>query len=163
MESNAILAVDPGLSRCGIAYLSEEIGIDTDVVPPADAGRMIAAIKRGTVVIERPQSVGISNPDVLRTAELFGWLVSQVPCWAEVRGIYRREVLKALDVTGKGNRDTAVRARLIEMHGGSKQVAVGIKRSPGPLYGVRGDGWAALAVAYAAKHGAGHKLPDWMT
>ena len=65
--------------------------------------------------------------------------------------VYRREVLRALDVTGKGNRDSLVRQRLIEMHGGERRAAMGTKKAPGPLYGVSSHAWAALAVAVAAQ------------
>ena len=68
----------------------------------------------------------------------------------EVVWLYRREILRVLDVTGKGNRDALVRQRLIEMHGGTRQAAQGLKKSPGPLYGVSGHAWQALAVAIAA-------------
>jgi len=64
--------------------------------------------------------------------------------------LYRRQVLRALDVTGRGNRDTLVRERLAEMHGGSVKAAKGRKASPGPLYGIAGHAWQALAVAIAA-------------
>jgi hypothetical protein len=43
-------------------------------------------------------------------------------------------------------KDANVRASLIDAFGG-KEKAIGNKKSPGPLYGVSGDVWSALAVA----------------
>ena len=45
--------------------------------------------------------------------------------------------------------DTNIRHALIDRYGGvgGKAVAIGLKASPGPLYGVSKDVWAALAVA----------------
>jgi len=43
--------------------------------------------------------------------------------------------------------DTQIRHKIIEMFGGSKEVAIGVKKSPGPLYGVKADVWQALAIA----------------
>ena len=43
-------------------------------------------------------------------------------------------------------KDGNVRAALIDRFGG-KERAIGKKKTPGPLYGVSGDVWAALAVA----------------
>lgn len=47
--------------------------------------------------------------------------------------------------------DAAVRIILMDRYaaGGGKAAAVGVKASPGPLYGIKADEWAALAVACA--------------
>lgn len=42
-------------------------------------------------------------------------------------------------------KDSNIRQAIIDRFGGSK--AIGLKKSPGPLYGISGDVWAALAVA----------------
>jgi hypothetical protein len=36
---------------------------------------------------------------------------------------------------------------LLDRFGPGREVAVGTKRAPGPLYGIKGDEWSALAVA----------------
>lgn len=46
--------------------------------------------------------------------------------------------------------DSDVRKALIAMYGG-QEAAIGTKKKPGPLYGITGDVWAALAVAVAAQ------------
>ena len=51
-------------------------------------------------------------------------------------------------------KDANVRQALIDRYGGSKAEAVGTKAKPGPLYGVHGDQWAALALAVAWAEGA---------
>jgi hypothetical protein len=43
-------------------------------------------------------------------------------------------------------KDSNVRQALIDLFGG-KENAIGTKKTPGPLYGISGDVWAALAVA----------------
>ena len=45
--------------------------------------------------------------------------------------------------------DANVRAALIDRFGGigGKRIAIGLKASPGPLYGIAKDVWSALAVA----------------
>lgn len=52
--------------------------------------------------------------------------------------------------------DAGTRAALIDRFGGAggKAAAIGLKASPGPLYGVTGDVWSALAVAVAYAEGA---------
>ena len=114
-------------------------------------GKDITLDEGDRVAIERVQSYGIAGASLLRTAEVGGRLYQQAtwkglqPTW-----LYRREILRALDVTGKGNRDSLVRERLIEMHGGDAKTAKGTKKNPGPLFGVSSHAWAALAVAVVA-------------
>ena len=161
-----ILGIDPGPSVCGVVVYDtvarrvvvshKEVGVMGAIVllqvySLPSPGQLDEPVD--LVAIERVQSYGISGGDLLRTAEVCGrlWQASPVP----VRLVYRREVLRALDVSGRGSRDSLVRARLIEMHGGTRREAQGLKRSPGPLYGVAGHAWAALGVAVAAEAGAG--------
>lgn len=44
-------------------------------------------------------------------------------------------------------KDANVRQALIDRFGPGKEAAIGLKRSPGPLFGVTSHAWAALAVA----------------
>ena len=43
--------------------------------------------------------------------------------------------------------DPAVRAGLLLRFGGYKEVAIGTKKKPGPLYGIKSHMWSALALA----------------
>ena len=64
------------------------------------------------------------------------------------RLVYRRDV--KLHICGSSRaKDANVRQALIDRYGG-KQRAVGLKASPGPLYGMTGDCWSALGVAITA-------------
>lgn len=44
-------------------------------------------------------------------------------------------------------KDAQIREAMIDRWGGTKLAAVGLKKTPGPLYGFKKDLWAALAVA----------------
>ncbi|MBV8782506.1 MAG: hypothetical protein JO353_14005, partial [Phycisphaerae bacterium] len=44
-------------------------------------------------------------------------------------------------------KDGNIRQALIDRFGPTKERAIGKKKSPGPLYGMSGDCWSALAVA----------------
>lgn len=50
----------------------------------------------------------------------------------------------------KRAKESALRQRLIDLHGGDRRAAIGIKKAQGPLYHVKGHAWSALAVAYTA-------------
>ncbi len=60
--------------------------------------------------------------------------------------LVRRDVKMHLCNTNRAN-DADVRAALIDLYGPGKEKAIGLKKSPGPLYGFKKDMWAALGVA----------------
>ena len=59
--------------------------------------------------------------------------------------LYRRDVKKYVCDSYAAN-DADVRAALIDRYGG-KAAAIGLKATPGPLYGMKADMWQALALA----------------
>src|ERR1019366_6572924 len=67
--------------------------------------------------------------------------------WAAGR-VFRREVKLHLCGSARA-KDANVRQALIDRYGG-KEKAVGRKKTPGPLYGLKSDCWSALAVAITA-------------
>lgn len=60
--------------------------------------------------------------------------------------IYRRDVKLHLCGSARA-KDANIRQALIDRYGPGKVAAIGRKASPGPLYGLTGDCWSALAVA----------------
>jgi hypothetical protein len=165
-DEPTIFAIDSGPTTCGaVLYhpIASRVLWAANKLPVEDAVELARAKARDglLVAIERVQSQGQAGASLLRTSEVVGRLqqAALVGCDdAVLRGrppvlLYRSEVLRALDVTGRGNRDKMVRARLIELHGGSKEAAVGRKATPGPLYGVAGHAWQALGLAVAVLRG----------
>ena len=170
MGDRFILGIDPGPETSGMVLyrLAED--------PRTGWGRVIRSRKDANLVELRAELTGGDvrnglNPNtfevvlectqagppstaVVKTTEVVGRLMEA----CDTRGIrwhayYRREVLQALDCAKKGNKDALVRAALIEIHGGTRQAAIGTKKSPGPLYGVSSHAWQALGVV------AAHLLP----
>ncbi len=150
-----VVGIDPGPENCGLVlYDSDSERVvsshkDMPVEQAIGALQYHASVDDiGLVAIERVQSYGIAGASLLKTSESVGrlWQAAERERMP-VRLFYRREILRSLDVTGKGSRDALVRQRLIEIHGGTREAAVGTKRSPGPLHGVSSHAWQALAVA----------------
>ncbi len=160
--SRLYIGIDPGPTTSGLVVYE---------LPAAGPGRVRSCFKEadldhvrcvlGTyastpdveVCIECTQA-GPPSGAVVKTTEVVGRLMER----CEVLGLdyhmyYRREVLQALGCARQGNKDSHVRNALIELHGGTKQVAVGKKREPGPLYGLSSHAWQALGVV------AAHTLP----
>jgi len=152
-----ILGIDPGPEFCGVALYDSEKELLVESSSKVSVSAVIESMRElslyldvrrpNMVAIERVQSYGISGSSLLQTSESVGRLQqSAIHLQIPYKLVYRREVLKSLDVTGKGSRDAIVRQRLLEMHPRGK----GTKKKPGPLYGIAGHAWSALAVAITA-------------
>ena len=152
-----IIGIDPGPEKSGVVvYCTERRRVQYTNTTHNDKilgslGLLRINHQLERMAIERVQSYGISGTSLLRTAEMVGrfWEAGNA-AKLQIHLLYRREVLQGLDVSGKGNRDSLVRQRLIEIHGGSRRAACGRKAEPGPLYGVSSHAWSALAVAIVA-------------
>lgn len=119
-------------------------------------GRVTVGPRRiDVVLIERPACMGPLGAGkvghMLDTAWAAGGLERRwLHTGHRVHTMTRREVLRDLGVlSGKGSADSRVRAACIADHGGSKTVAVGTKKAPGPLYGVSSHAWQALGLVLA--------------
>lgn len=147
-----VLGIDPGPTTCGVVLYdaaARQVTGAWSAVSVEDVLLLVLQRTDTVVAIERVQAQGQSGASLLETSEVVGRLQQRALDFGRaVRLMYRREVLRALDVTGTGNRDALVRQRIIEAHGGA--AAIGTKRAPGPLYGVSGHAWQALGVAFAA-------------
>lgn len=84
--------------------------------------------------------------EVFETVIFIGWLTHELK---GARLIYRKDVKLHLCCTVSGVTDAVIRQRLIDLWGG-KEKAIGKKAGPGPLYGLHGDEWQALALALTA-------------
>ena len=162
--SHFILGLDPGPETSGLVVYEQPGGVPHGRVvlanPKADLLEVrvqlthwgLVTHREGStldVVIERTQA-GPPSTAVVRTTEVVGRMMEM----CSVRGrpahlYYRRQVLQALGCARQGNKDSHVRNALIEIHGGTRQVAIGRKAAPGPLYGVSSHAWQALGVVFA--------------
>lgn len=109
----------------------------------------------GRLAIEMVASYGM--PVGAEVFDTCVWIGRFIECWLHGRFrtpasipslIYRRDV--KLHLCGNARaKDGNVRQAIIDRYGG-KQAAIGLKATPGPLYGMTGDCWQALAVAITA-------------
>jgi hypothetical protein len=63
--------------------------------------------------------------------------------------VYRKDVKMHLCGNTKA-KDSNIRQAIMDRYGSEKSKAIGTQKQPGPLYGIRKDEWAALAVAITA-------------
>ncbi len=141
-----IIAIDPGNKKSALVIWDEgRIGLlrysdNEDLMP-----WLRAAAGGFPLVIEQIKSYGMAVGESVfetcvwtgRFMEAYGSdKVTRVP----------RTTVKVHHCHSAKAKDANVRQALIDRFGG-KDKAIGTKKSPGPLWGVTGDLWAALAVA----------------
>lgn len=99
------------------------------------------------IVVEQIESFGMSvGKEVFETVWWAGRFhqAAQQDYVVSAQRMTRREVKLHLCKSMKA-KDANIRQALIDRFGGEK--AIGLKKSPGPLYGIRSHEWAALAIA----------------
>lgn len=145
-----VTAIDPGPVRSAyVTYDAEDRVIDDFGIEANED--MLAFIHTclpgGSVerlVIEKVESFGMAvGAEVFETvfwSGRFAEAAHPVP----VDRIGRKAIKVHLCGSARA-KDTNIRQALIDRFGGSS--AIGTKAAPGPLYGIKADIWAALAVA----------------
>ena len=82
--------------------------------------------------------------DVFETVYMIGRMAEAIARWGTPVDRMPRRIVKLHLCQTQRAKDSNVRAALLDLYGPD---AVGRKASPGPLYGIHGDEWSALAVA----------------
>jgi hypothetical protein len=142
----AILAIDPGTTRSAYVYLSPD-GLVLDHATDTNERVSIqvigarAARNTAPIVIEQVESYGMAvGAEVFETVFWSGRF-AEAARPLPVHRIGRKAVKLHLCGTTQA-KDANIRAALIDRFGGKDAI-----RKGGPLYGIHGDEWAALAVA----------------
>ena len=68
--------------------------------------------------------------------------------------VYRTQVKLHICGTARA-KDSNVRQALMDRYGSTRELAIGKKKTPGPLYGFSADMWSALAIALTYKEDKG--------
>lgn len=146
-----VLAIDPGPEQSAYVVYAPETRtvLDHHKLPNGALAEMLEneAIA-DQLVIERVSCFGMRvGREVFRTCEWIGFFArSWLGYHADLDYIERPAVKQHL--CGKrAAKDADVRARLIDIFGPGKAKAIGVKATPGPLYGITKDRWSALALA----------------
>ncbi len=153
-----IIAIDPGTAQSALIQYRP-------YPTPAWGGPIAAAalLPNAAIVTYLRTTCAVGSPLAIEMIAGFGkpvgkeifqtcvWIGKFLHEWCpddppEKHYVYRRDVKRHLcnDITA---RDTNVRQALIDRFGPGKQKAIGLKKTPGPLYGLKSDMWQALGVA----------------
>ena len=150
-----ILGIDPGNTQSAWCEIANGVPVRWAKEPNAALIAKLRALEPlgvELVAIEMIASYGMAvGKEVFDTCLVIGRLI-EVCAYrgVEHRLIYRRDVKLTHCETSRAN-DANIRAALIDRYGPGRENAVGIKRKPGPLYGLKGDEWSALAIALTAE------------
>lgn len=152
-----IVAIDPGTQKSGLVQMTGRLlrpyitsafaEYDNDALLDFLRGCDCEVFSR-QLVVERVQHYGSGMPvgaEVFDTVEWTGRFIEAAHRMPVAR-ITRPQVKLALCGTARA-KDANVRQALLDLYGGRS--AQGTKKHPGPLYGVKGHAWAALAVGVA--------------
>ena len=142
-----ILAIDPGPVESAYVLWDGENLLERQKIGNSEmlwTCNSRAIIRRATCVIEMIASYGM--PVGAEVFETCVWIGRFMEAFGADRchRIPRIQVKSHLCHSGKAT-DANIRQAIIDRFGG-KEKAIGKKAAPGPLYGVSGDVWSALAV-----------------
>jgi hypothetical protein len=143
------LAVDPGPLESGFVLFDGAVrasGVLANAVMLERIRVFGLTGKADDLVIEGVACYGM--PVGAEVFETVVWIGRFQQAWRDpeaARLVYRQAVKLHLCGSARA-KDTNIRQALIDRLG-----PVGLKKSPGPLYGVRGHAWSALAVAVTSR------------
>lgn len=157
-----ILAIDPGTTESGWFVLDDDKPVDFGISSNEDMRQAAWANGDGcdVLAVEMVRTYGMAvGEETFRTV---WWCGRFVEAWhfgnagyptRPVTEIFRSDVKSFLCHSGKAT-DANIRQAIIDLYGGEggKDKAIGRKAAPGPLYGVSGHAWAALAMALTARN-----------
>lgn len=158
-----ILAIDPGPEQSAWLLL-DDAGMPVRFAiehNPTVLARMYSRdFPSAMLVVE--QVAGFGMPVGAEVFETVFWSGRFIEAWVgrwgpsnemEVDGAFdriKRHEIKGHLCRNVSAKDANIRQALIDRFGPGKAKAVGLKKTPGPLYGVANDVWSALAVAVTA-------------
>jgi len=143
-----ILAIDPGPAHSAYVLLEGREVLDRAIEPNLNVLPAIKRNKHDCLAVEWLTGYGMAvGASVFETCFWCGRFIEAAR--SPYLLIPRHVVKRKLCGTPKA-RDSNVRAAIIGLYGGDRPTAIGTKKKPGPLYGIKRDMWAALAVAIVA-------------
>jgi hypothetical protein len=156
-----VLGLDPGTDQSAlVAFNGESVG-NHQILSNRELLLFLHHDLKGSyqdavLVIEQIESFGMAVGR--ETFETVFWTGRFAEAWCPKRfeRMPRRIVKQHLCHTARAT-DANIRQALIDRFGPSTEKAIGSKKQPGPLFGIKSHCWAALAVAITWFDQHGHE------
>lgn len=146
-----LLAIDPGTTESAYVVLKDGKPITFAKVPNNELLHMLETVDyfADECVIEMIGHYGTGMPAGKEVFETCIWIGQFTHAWntnerSKAARILRKTVAAYMCGSARA-KDGNIRQAIIDRYGGPD--AIGKKKTPGPLYGISGDVWQALAVA----------------
>lgn len=150
-----VFAIDPGNEESASCIVVDGRPFESAKVPNDELLKLVKHWKPEGWLLAVEMIASYGMPVGREVFETCLWIGRFIQAWGgEYRLVYRKDV-KLFHCSSVRATDANIRAALIDRFGPGKAKAVGTKAAQGPLYGFKGDQWAALAVALAADGSAG--------
>lgn len=139
-----VMSIDPGTAESAWIVLDAGRPVSFGKYPNENLINLVRSKPARHLVVEMIASYGMPvGEDVFLTCVVIGRLIE---AWSGAHALMKRQAVKLHLCNSPRANDATIRQALIDRFGG-KTKAIGSKKQPGPLYGVKGDIWQALAVA----------------
>lgn len=142
-----VLAIDPGPTQS--AFVVYEDGtVRESFICENTVGLCEISDRFDCVACEMLACFGMPvGSETFETAYYIGRIMAMAEhCRIKFHRVYRADVKIHLCGSMRA-KDSNIRQALLDIYGGSRQLAIGTKKSKGPLYGVSSHCWSALAIA----------------
>lgn len=158
-----VLAIDPGTTESAFVLYDGRRPLDYGI---AENDALLTRLWRAPhgcwmgahLAVEMIASYGM--PVGAEVFETCVWIGRFIEAWKSPTNapghfslVYRQKVKLHLCGLARA-KDSNIRTALIDRFGPGKDKAVGTKKAPGPLYGIKSDVWQALALAVTFADGA---------
>lgn len=146
-----VLAIDPGNELSAYCVVDAGTPVEWAKLPNAELLEQLRAGRWNECRLAVEMIASYGMPVGREVFETCLWIGRFVEAWkgATYVLVYRRDV-KLFHCESVRATDANIRAAIIDRYGPGKAKAIGVKSAPGPLYGLKGDEWSALAVALKA-------------
>ncbi len=143
-----IVAIDPGNERSALVnYFGGPIVGELVLAENEAILQMLPGLRESSDVLAIEMVACYGMPVGKEVFETCVWIGRFIDRWGKLAcRVYRKDVKMHLCHSMRAT-DANIRAALLDRFGPGKQKAVGMKKAPGPLYGIKKDLWSALAVA----------------
>jgi len=147
-----IFAIDPGTTQSAWVLYADgkpkAFGIEDNSLLAARISCFHPTSSHPDIIlIEMIASYGMAvGASVFETCVWIGRFMQAIQMDIRCERVFRKDVKMHLCNSTRA-KDANIRQAVMDRYGSSREVAIGKKKSPGPLYGVSKDVWAALSIA----------------